>query len=53
MRASSFGAGWVAGLALCAAVFGIQTAQARQPDPAVVKQQEQVAQKTIEQVRNV
>lgn len=46
---------YVAGVGIiCAALFGWQAAaEARQPDPAVVKQQEQISQKTIDQLRNV
>ena len=45
---------FVAGAGIvCAAIFGWQAAQAKQPDPAVVKQQDQITQSTIDQLRNV
>ncbi len=53
MPAKAFRTGLIGFAAMCAVVFGISPASARQPDPAVVKQQDQVAQKTIEQMRNV
>ncbi|SDI64766.1 ammonia-forming cytochrome c nitrite reductase subunit c552 [Propionivibrio dicarboxylicus] len=51
MRTKKIKAGLVGVLAICATVLGIGVAEARQPDPAVVKQQDQVTQKTLEQVR--
>ena len=53
MRTKKIKAGLVGVLAICATVLGIGVAEARQPDPAVVKQQDQVTQKTLEQVRGV
>lgn len=53
MRTKKIKAGLVGVLAICATVLGIGVAEARQPDPAVVKQQDQLTQKTLEQVRGV